>query len=139
MPKAEQGRQSTRAEARRILAGLRVEDGDLAGQVMAASDNVLAVMQALMWLSAAWLEVEGAFRRLFVQHSAAWLAEIEPSKNVPIGAAIDAHQTITATMRIMGIEPSAELLACEAQVGALAETELRRRGFFDESAPLEVV
>ncbi|MER9227718.1 hypothetical protein NKI39_19140 [Mesorhizobium sp. M0664] len=137
MANAKWRKRSTQAEARRILAGLRFADCDLASQVMAASDNVLAVMQALMWLSGAWLEVEGAFRRLFIEHSAAWLAEIEPLKRAPTWAVIEAYQAITATMRIMGIEPSAELLDHEAHVSALVEAELRRRAFFDESAPLE--
>lgn len=135
MPKAKW--RTTQDEARRILAGLRIADGDLAGQVMAASQNVLAVMQALLWLSQGWVEVEGAFRRLFMKHSDAWLAEITPTNSDPTGAVIQACQAITATMRIMGFEPSAEQVAQEAKVSALAEAELRRRGFYDESVPLE--
>ncbi|TPN28352.1 hypothetical protein FKO01_21770 [Mesorhizobium sp. B2-3-3] len=136
MPK---GRPSTQREARHILAGLRLAEGNLTGQVMASSDNVLAVMMALMWLSAGWIEVEAAFRRLFVKHSVAWLAEIEPPKRAPVSALIEACRAIDSTMRIMGIEPTAELLAQEARAKALAEAELRRRGFFDESLPLELV
>ncbi|ESX23896.1 MULTISPECIES: hypothetical protein [unclassified Mesorhizobium] len=137
MPKAR--RKSTQVEARRILAGLRLADGDLASQVMAASDNVPAVMMALMWLAAAWVEVEGAFRRLFVEHHKEWLAEIEPAKLDPMAALLEACRAIDATMRIMGVEPSAEQQALEARARALAEAELRRRGFFDESVPLEPV
>lgn len=132
-------RHSTQREARHILAGLRLSDGNLAGQVTAASDNVLAVMMALMWLSAGWIEVDGTFRELFVRHYDAWLAEIKPSKRDPTSAVIEACQAIDATMRIMGFEPTPELIAQEARAKALAEAELRRRGFFDESLPLELV
>ncbi len=107
--------------------------------MQAVSDDVLAVMLALTWLSAAWVEVDAAFRRLFVKHSAEWLAEIEPQKGAPIGALIEACQAIDATMRIMGVGPTAELLVQEAHAGALAEAELERRGFFDESTPLELL
>ncbi|TRC91155.1 hypothetical protein FJV80_04330 [Mesorhizobium sp. WSM4310] len=105
--------------------------------MIAASDDTLAVMMALMWLSAGWVEVEAAFRLLFVKHHAAWLAEIEPPKDAPTSVLFGACRAINETMRIMGIEPTPELLAQEARTRALAEAELRRRGFFDETASLE--
>ncbi|MER9554661.1 hypothetical protein [Mesorhizobium sp. M0323] len=110
----------------------------MAGQVQAASDNVLAVMLALMWMSEAWVEVEGAFRLLFLDHHAEWLAVIKASKDASISELIASKNAIITTMRIMGFEPSAEMLALETKATALAEAELRRRGFFDESTPLEL-
>ncbi|ESX49395.1 hypothetical protein NLY43_24140 [Mesorhizobium sp. C416B] len=138
MSKAKQ-RRVTDKEARRILGRLRLKDGDLGGQVLAASNNVLAQMKALMWLSEAWPEVEATLRPLFMLHHAEWMAQFEVSKRVSFRTLFQWAQALTTTMRIMGMPPTSELLAAQAMASALAEAELRRRGFFGEGAELELV